>query len=201
MMGMSSLYERMLERYALGQLPWDEELPPPEVMATLATLPAGRALDLGCGYGRAAIYMAQQGWEVDGVDFIPQAIEEAGRRGAAAGVAVRWHLADMMELTFLTPPYDLALDVGCCHALDTPQLHHYLANLQRLLRPAGLYLLYARLRQVDEPSTFGPRGLYEPDLLRLLADDFTLEQATHGAYGGQDAGWPSAWYWFRRRPA
>lgn len=198
---MSSLYERMLQRYALGQLPWDDELPPPEVITTLATLPAGRALDLGCGYGRAAIYMARRGWEVDGVDFIPQAIEEAQRRATAAGVEVRWHVGDVTALTFLTPPYDLALDVGCGHALDAAQWAVYQASLQRWLRPAGLYLLHARLRQEDEAPPLGPRGLYEPHLLRWLADGFILEQASHGAYAGQDSSWPSAWYWFRRRPA
>ncbi len=48
-----------------GQVPWDRALPPPEVIALAAELPPGRALDLGCGYGRASIYLAQHGCRCD----------------------------------------------------------------------------------------------------------------------------------------
>ena len=44
-------YERMARRYTDGDVPWDHELPPPEVIVLLDRLPAGRALDVGCGYG------------------------------------------------------------------------------------------------------------------------------------------------------
>lgn len=90
---------RFTERYTNGQVPWDDSLPPPEVQALVATLPPGRALDLGCGYGRTAIYLAQHGWQVDAIDFVPQAIAEAEKRAMAAGVApkfsftlVRWQI-------------------------------------------------------------------------------------------------------------
>ena len=72
-----NLHQRTLARYRSGQTSWDHPEPPPEVMAFAATLSAGRALDLGCGSGRASIYLARRGWQVDGVDFIPDAIELA----------------------------------------------------------------------------------------------------------------------------
>lgn len=75
-----SSYERFIERYETERIPWDDPLPPPEVIQLAARLPAGRALDLGCGFGRAAIYLAQQGWSADGIDFVAQAIDEAQRR-------------------------------------------------------------------------------------------------------------------------
>ena len=80
--------DKFQERYESGRIPWDHELPPPEVISALAERPAGRALDLGCGLGRAAIYLAQRGWQVDAVDFVPLAIEQASQRAEAAGVAV-----------------------------------------------------------------------------------------------------------------
>ncbi|MCA9932850.1 MAG: methyltransferase domain-containing protein, partial [Anaerolineales bacterium] len=79
-----SVYDRLRERYELGQVPWDHELPPPEVVAELEQMLPGRALDLGCGYGRASVYMAQHNWQVDGVDFIDLALQEAARRAAEA---------------------------------------------------------------------------------------------------------------------
>ena len=86
MIGRMSNFDRMRERYLAGAIPWDDTLPPPEVTELMPQLEAGRALDLGCGYGRATIFMARYGWRVDGVDFIPEAIAEATRRVEAAGV-------------------------------------------------------------------------------------------------------------------
>lgn len=62
-------------------------LTPPEVLDTVATLTVGRALDVGCGFGRAALYLAHLGWQVDGVDLVPEAIAEASARATRAGLA------------------------------------------------------------------------------------------------------------------
>lgn len=188
---------RLLARYQSGDVPWDAPLPPPEVLATADSLPPGRALDLGCGYGRTAIALAHRGWRVDAVDFIPLALDEARRRAAEAGVAVAFHEADVSALDFLSPPYDLAVDVGCAHALDGDRLRRYHHGLRRLLRPGARYLLYARLQDA-EASADGPPGLNEEALCALFADGFALERCERGINTGGDP-WPSAWFWWRRR--
>ncbi len=196
-----SAYESLLERYESGDLPWDDELPPPEVIEFVPTLPVGRALDLGCGTGRASIYLAKLGWEVDGVDFIPKAIEIAKRRAKAAGVSPRFHLGLVTKLDFLSGPYDFALDVGCCHALTGEDLHAYHRELLRLLRPDGHYLLFAHLRDEDEPppAEDGPRWADETTLRKLFQNGFILDKVTHGTTQVGDAPpWRSAWFWYRR---
>mgnify|MGYP003516116257 CR=1 FL=1 len=60
-----SRYERFADRYASGELPWDQADPPPEVLAYVPTLPPGRALDLGCGLGRASLFIAGLGCSRD----------------------------------------------------------------------------------------------------------------------------------------
>jgi SAM-dependent methyltransferase len=199
-----SSYEQLRERYASGETPWDHELPPPELMATIEELPPGRALDLGCGYGRAAIYMARHQWQVDAVDFIDLAIEEAVRRAERAGVAARiqFHVSPVTDLHYLTGPYDFALDVGCMHNFDEAALRAYRDELVRLLRPGGLYLLFAHLRgePVEYDSDGRPRWLSEKQLYTLFAPEFLLERVVHGETTMPDQPpWPSAWFWFRRR--
>ncbi len=197
-----SVYERMMKRYAGGMVPWDDVLPPPEVMALAEKLAQGRALDLGCGYGRSSIYLAQHGWQVDGVDFVPQAIVEANARAQQAGVAdqIRFYNASVTELDFLTPAYDLAVDVGCMHALDEAGLQAYAAGLRRLLRPGAQYLLYGRLRQADDDPENGPRGLPEEQIRSLFAEEFELEQMVRGETAVPDQPiWSSAWFYFRRQ--
>jgi SAM-dependent methyltransferase len=196
---MANHYERLRERYESGDVPWDEALPPPEVIALAETLPPGRALDLGCGYGRAAIFLARRGWQVDGVDFIEPAIQEAGRRARAAGVAVRFHLAPVTDLSFLSGLYDLVLDVGCLHALDDADMAAYAAELRRLLGPGGRYLLFARLREGGEAQEEGPQGLAPEALYAHLGPEMALERVVYGETAVEEKPpWPSAWFHFRK---
>ena len=83
------LFTTMTERYRSGNLPWADALPPPEIVGLCEALLPGRALDLGCGLARSCIYLAQRGWQCEGVDFVPEAIAQARERVIAAGAADR----------------------------------------------------------------------------------------------------------------
>lgn len=198
-----SHYERLFEFYKAGPVPWDQALPPPEVLATVPALAPGRALDLGFGLGRAALYLAGLGWQVEGVDFIPQAVSEARVRAEKAGLAERitYHQGSVAELDFLARPFDFALDVGCAHGLDLAELRSYHRGLSRLLKPGALYLLFAHLND-QQAVPESQRWLNEIELLALFADGFVLERVERGTTQvGDQPPWNSAWYWFRRQPA
>src|SRR5436305_11263245 len=72
-------------RYFTGKTPWDTNVTPPEVVEWVEheDAPRGRALDLGCGTGTNALYLAQHGFEVVGVDFVSRAIATARRKAQA----------------------------------------------------------------------------------------------------------------------
>ena len=195
-----SVYDRLAAFYESGDVPWDDKDPPPEVMAFLATVPVGQALDLGCGYGRAAIYLAAQGWEVDAVDFIPEAITEAAKRAAIAHVDVRFHLSKVTELEFLTETYDFVLDVGCSHSLTFDELKVYWNHLKRHIRPGGIYMLFARLQDGSkDASQDGPPGMDLQYLRTLYSEGFELEWMERGrTQAGDDDEWLSAWFRFVR---
>lgn len=105
----------------------------------------GRALDLGCGPGRNALYLASLGFRVDAVDLSPQALAWAGERAREAGADVRFHQGDAFALTAagtagtaeLAGPYDLIHDSGCFHHLPPHRRVGYLALLERVLAPGG----------------------------------------------------------------
>jgi cyclopropane fatty-acyl-phospholipid synthase-like methyltransferase len=197
----SEFFAKMTARYESGEVPWNDPLPPPEVISLLSSLAPGRALDLGCGYGRAAIYMARKGWDVDGVDFVPEAVAEAARRTRRAGVNVRYHICDVVDLDFLAGPYDFALDVGCGHNLTAERWRLYHDQLRRLLRPNAGFLLFARLKEpATARSELGAGGLSEEMLLSTFSEGFRLEGREEGQTDvpGQQS-WPSAWYRFSRR--
>lgn len=193
-------YQRFRDFYTGGGLPWDQVLPPPEVVEEMELLPPGRALDLGCGYGRAAIYMGHLGWQVDAVDFVPQAITVARLRAAAAGVKIQFHLAPVTDLEFLNGPIDYALDVGCVHSLDYQALTAYHHNLARLLRPEARLMIFARLRdEHEEVGESGPRGLPATWLKKIFAEKFELDREERGITETPNGTWESGWFWFLKR--
>ena len=199
---------RFQERYEEGRVPWDDPLPPPEIIELAGALPPGRALDAGCGYGRAAIYLAERGWEAVGIDFVPAAIEEARRRAVMAGVEgeaggagrAEFYVASAAALPFLTPPFDLVIDIGCMHSFSDEMLLAYRGELVRLLRPGGLVVLFAHLGDETAEVNDGPRGIPETTIHALFEGLFTLERVERGVTQVEDRPpWNSGWFWFRRR--
>ncbi len=89
-------------RYAGSELVWSAE-PNRFLPQEAAGLTVGRAIDLACGEGRNAIWLARQGWEVVGVDFADAGIDKARRLASDAGVAVEWVVADVTRTTRRAP--------------------------------------------------------------------------------------------------
>ncbi|WP_327163471.1 class I SAM-dependent methyltransferase [Streptomyces zaomyceticus] len=109
-------------------------------------LPAGaRVLDLGCGPGRNALYLASLGHRVDAVDLSATAIRWAEERAAQTGTTgVRFICGDAFAPdSALEGPYDLVYDSGCFHHLPPHRRISHLALLDRLLAPGGLFGLTA----------------------------------------------------------
>jgi SAM-dependent methyltransferase len=180
--------------YLLGLPPWDTGVTPPEVVELVEgeALPPGRALDLGCGTGTNCIYLARHGWQAIGVDFSFLAIHRARRKARRAGADCRFYQGDVTRLAFLAGPFDLALDIGCLHSLPPERWVRYAEGLARLVRPGGLYMLYAFTLRAERPA---PRGVAPEKVHSLFAPAFTVERQE----GGEDPTGPrSAWYWLRR---
>lgn len=108
-------------------------------------LPPGRALDVGCGTGRDACYLAGLGWQVTGVDLAGAAIARARRRAAAGGVQVRWVVGDAGALggLGLEPGYTLLYDIGCIQWLPGPGRAGAAAGMTELAAPGATALLVA----------------------------------------------------------
>jgi len=96
------------ERYAGDDLVWSAE-PNRFLVSEVEGLPPGRALDLACGEGRNAVWLAERGWEVTGVDFSNVGLDKARRLADARGVLVHWELADVTEMVSAPPSFDLVI--------------------------------------------------------------------------------------------
>jgi SAM-dependent methyltransferase len=197
---MSLMYRLM---YRVGFTPWDTGQVPRQLSALIdgpGTLPTGRALDIGCGTGTQAVYMARSGWEVTAIDAVPRPLSRARARADAAGVKVDWALADAARLDRLglEPGYTLFFDRGCFHGLDEAQRGAYAAAVDRLAAPGATLLMMAF---APNRLVVAPAGLEESELTGRFAD-WKLVSASPDADGeisGPLGNVPRTWYRLVRR--
>ena len=155
-----------------------EPVPPPEVEG----LTPGRALDLACGEGRNAVWLATQGWDATGVDFSATGLEKAARLAETNNVTVEWICADVTSWQPVEP-FDLV--VVFYLQLPEAQRSAALGSAARALAPGGTLLVVAHDLTNLTDGIGGPRDpavLYTPDDVRGDLDgsgvrDLVVERA------------------------
>ncbi len=137
---MKSFYEIL---YRFSKAPWDTG--PREELVKLVenrTIQPGRAIDLGCGTGANAIFLAQHGFEVTGVDFSQAAIEKARQTATTAGIKIHFVVDDLTGLRHVSGQFDFLLDYGVLDDLSLRQREAYVQNMLPLARLGSRYLLW-----------------------------------------------------------
>ncbi len=154
-------------RYASPGFVWSSE-PSRLLVAEADGLAPGRALDVACGEGRNAVWLAQLGWRVTGVDFSDVALAKARQLAESRGVEVEWVLADLVEYE---PPAAMDLVVVLYLQLPAAQRREVLRRAAAALAPGGTLLVLGHdLLNLTE----GCGGPTEPDVL-YTPDDLVGE--------------------------
>ena len=164
------------ERYAVAEQVWSGR-PNGALVAEVAGLPPGRALDVGCGEGADAVWLAQQGWEVTALDVSAVALERAASGAREAGVEVRWVHAGLLEAGLPEAAFDLvsAQYFALLRTPETATEHALLAAVA----PAGTLLAvhhagfgteYSGVHEVD-PADY----VSTTDIAALLDEDWEIE--------------------------
>lgn len=143
------------EAYVSGKFleHWEYRSPSQELVAVVAAglVPSeATTLDVGCGSGVEATFLAQCGFRSIGVDLSGAAIELARARSADAGVQVEWHVAPVAALPLPDDSVDFANDRGCLHGIEPEDRGAYAAELHRVLRPGAPALVRGCRVEGDE---------------------------------------------------
>ena len=141
-------------RYAGSELLWTAE-PNRVLVAEISGLPPGRALDLACGEGRNAVWLAERGWEVTGVDFADVGLDKARGLAAARGVDPTWVEADLLD--YDPPPEAFDLVVILYLQLPADERRRVLRSAAAAIAPGGTLLVVAHDRSNLEHGHGGPQ--------------------------------------------
>ncbi len=162
-------------RYAGKDLLWSLE-PNRFVAEGLAGLPPGRALDLACGEGRNALWLAARGWRVRAVDFSSVAIDRAGELDRDK--AVEWEVADLTSYAFPVAEEDLVL-ISYLH-LPPDQMRPLLHRAALALAPGGTLFFVGHDRENLTRGVGGPQDpgiLHTPQEVAEALDGLRIERA------------------------
>jgi SAM-dependent methyltransferase len=161
--------------------PWDIGRPQPAFvrLADVGRL-AGRVLDSGCGTGENALLAASRGADVVGIDLAPTAIARARAKAADRGLAVRFEVADALDLGHLGLDVDTVIDSGVFHVFDDEDRARYVASLAAALRPGGSCYLMCFSDQ--QPGDWGPRRVRADELRSAFRDGWAVESISADSF-------------------
>ena len=189
--------------YRIGFTPWDGHPIAQNLQGLVEgtsdtpALPAGSALDLGCGTGDTSIYLAQHGWKVTGVDFVPKALDRARTKAGAANLSIDFVHADVTHLSQagIGTGFPLIVDNGCLHNMSDDDRDAYVREVSALAAPDARLLIVAFL----PGGRFGVRGVDPAEMERRFTPAWTLLSAGHERELDREKT-PSRYYLFQRRP-
>jgi SAM-dependent methyltransferase len=177
-------------RYEQADMPWDIGVPDDHLVEVVESGLAapGRVLEIGCGTGTNAIWLASRGFDVLGIDISPRAIASA--QAKLAGESARFEVRDFFEAE-LAGPFEFVFDRGVLHVFDEPATRaKFAGRVAQLLGPAGVWLSLAGSTE-GPPRDHGPPrrsaleliSAIEPvlEILELRATEFQANIPTPAA--------------------
>ena len=163
--------------YRGGKRPfWDAGLPSGELRRVVeqGIIRPGPAVDLGCGSGTDAVYLASKGFDVTAIDIAPTALSQAREKANRAGVKVRWLLANVLSLPKLES-FEFIFDRGCYHEVRFDNAAAYVETVRRLSQPGRTRFLLLAGNPNEVPVQYAPPQVAEEDIRADFSSLFDFE--------------------------
>ena len=186
-----------------GKPPWDLGRPQ-KTFVEVADQITGSVLDAGCGTGDNALFFAQRGQPVVGIDFVESAIMEAKRKAEELGVHAEFLQMDVLKLGSFDRQFDNVIDCGLFHVLSDEDRRPYVAGLAHVTKPGSR--VFIMCFSDKEPYDRGPRRIRQDEIGDAFADGWIVEFITPSQFepspeskGKFEHGGPKAWFAVIRR--
>jgi len=174
-------YEKVYQRLRADGSEWNT---PEDLAETLSHLArffdfpevprSGRALELGCGAGDLALWLADRGFETSGVDVSPTAINWAREKFAARGLSGNLRVASALDLSeFNDDFFDIVLDGHCFHCIIGDDRKVFLSAAHRVLRPQGIFHVATMCGEIHDPEV---RAAFDPATRCIIRNGRAIRQ-------------------------
>ena len=186
------------DSYASGQLPWDTGQPEPLLVefVTSGRVKPGPALEIGAGTGTNAIWMAERGFDVLGVDLAPLAVEKARTKMEGRGLSCRFAALDFLAAAPPDGPFQLVFDRGCFHVFDEPdERQRFAARVAAILVPGGLWLSMIGSTE-GPPREAGPPRRSAIEIALAIEPALEIVELRSAEFAGHGA---KAWFCLSRQ--
>lgn len=186
------------ESYASGYLPWDSGYPEPllvEFVTSGAVTPCP-TLEIGAGTGTNAIWMADRGFDVLGVDISPLAVERARTRMEGRALNCRFATLDFLTAPPPDAPFQFVFDRGCFHAFHEPgERKRFAAHVAAALAPGGFWL--SLIGSTEGPSReVGPPRRSARDITHAIEPALEILDLRSAKFSDHEA---KAWFCLSRQ--
>ncbi len=146
-----------------GMPPWEIDGPQSEIVHLAeANEIKSPVLDVGCGTGENALYLAKLGFEVTGIDIVPAAVEKALGKAKERSLAATFLVWDALNLQGFQGSFNTVIDSGFFHVLPDKKRPVFVESLTSVLNPEGKYLMMCFSEH--EPGTWGPRRVTQAEI-------------------------------------
>ncbi len=132
----------------------------------------GRVLDVGCGTGENALYLASLGLEVWGIDMALSAINKAREKAKERGITVNFLVSDALKLQSLKNRFDTVVDCGLFHVFTDEERLIFAASLSSILYAGGKYLMLCFSEYV--PGSYGPRRITQAEIRATFSSGWNI---------------------------
>jgi cyclopropane fatty-acyl-phospholipid synthase-like methyltransferase len=164
-----------------GTPPWDIGRPQPAIVRLAeAGQITGSVLDVGCGTGENALFLAERGFAVTGVDGAPTAIRKARAKAKRRGLTASFEVADALDLPVPKRPFDTVVDSGLFHVFSDEERPHFTESLTHVIRHNGTYFLMCFSDQ--EPGDWGPRRVTQAEIRSVFSDGWQINYVQPSAF-------------------
>jgi len=187
--------ERFQKRYAAGDTPWDIGKPDFNLIETVTTMALGpcKALDIGCGTGDNSIWLAQNNFQVTGVDISETAIRQAIDKARQAQVECTFRVIDFLTNKIAGAPFGFVFDRGCFHTVSSDEeRRNFAENVAGHLAAAGLWLSLVGSAD-DLRQAPGPPRRTAGDIVNAVEPSFEILSLTASHFGSNRPAPPKAW--------
>ncbi len=190
-----TIQEKSRLRYESGDTPWDTGRPDKNLVQVVSKWPIDPcgALEIGCGYGHNAIWLAEQGFAVTALDVSDVAIEKAKENASRSGGECNFRAADFLQETAPGTSFGLVFDRGCFHLHDTSRLRRSFARtVAEQLAQGGLWLSLVASAD-DPPRETGPPRRTAAEIVDAAEPYFEILSLTSGFFDSNRSRAPRIW--------